>query len=183
MQLHGNLTAAEQLLVDGLALTQSLDNKRLVSFFLSYLAVVHLQVGRLEQAVGQAYAALTLRNELGLRLYTTYDLSTLAATYLASGEVTRALEYAEQNLAILEECSGEGPELPERDYLVSYQVLVAAGQAERAKATLQAGYEVVMGRADKITDPDLRQSFLERVAVNREIVAAYRQVLGNPSEA
>jgi tetratricopeptide (TPR) repeat protein len=183
MQLQSQLSVAEQLLVEGLALTQIIDNKRLVSFFFSYLGAVQLQASHLEQAVEQASAALTLRNELGLRLYTTYDLSTLAATYLAMGEVTKALEYAEQTLSILEECGGEGPELPERDYLVSYQVLVAAGQAERAKATLQAGYEVVMGRADKITDPDLRQSFLERVAVNREIVAAYRQVLDNQSEA
>jgi hypothetical protein len=32
-----------------------------------------------------------------------------------------------------------------------------------------------MSRADKITDPALHQSFLERIEVNREIVTAYQQ--------
>jgi tetratricopeptide (TPR) repeat protein len=116
-----------------------------------------------------------LRNELGLRLSTTYDLTTLAAAHLALGDVVEALGYAEQVLAILAECGGEGPEFPERDYWLSYQVLMAAGQADRAGATLQAAHHLVMSRADKITDPALHQSFLERIEVNREIVTAYQQ--------
>ncbi|MBI1879858.1 MAG: tetratricopeptide repeat protein [Chloroflexi bacterium] len=175
LQLQGNLTSAEQVLVDGLALAQTIDNKRLVSAFLSYLSAVYLQAGRLEQAVERASVALTLRNELGLRLQTTYDLTTLAAAHLAQGEVTKAVDYAGQVLAILEECGGEGPELPERDYWVSCQVLMAAGQTDRARATLQVAYHLVMARAEKITDSALRQSFLERLAGNREIVAEYKK--------
>ena len=35
-------------------------------------------------------------------------------------------------------------------------------------------YNLVMTRAEKITDPYLRQSFLERVVINREVIEAYR---------
>ena len=73
--------------------------------------------------------------------------------------------------------AGEGPEFPQRDYFLCYQVLAAAGQAERARAALQSAYDLFMMRADKITDPVLRQSFLERVPINREIVQEYENVM------
>ena len=46
-------------------------------------------------------------------------------------------------------------------------------QKEMARAALQSAYNLVMARAEKITDPALRQSFLERVPVNREILQEY----------
>ena len=56
-------------------------------------------------------------------------------------------------------------------------MLRAAGQQERAQAALQWAYNLVMARAEKITDSDLRQSFLENVVINREIVAEAGRVL------
>jgi hypothetical protein len=109
-----------------------------MSFFLSYLATVSLQIGRLEQAAERAKTALVLRQELDMRLNATDDLATLAAVYLASGDVAEALVYAQQTLTILEECGGQGPEFPQRDYFICYQVLVAAGAPEPARAALQA---------------------------------------------
>jgi class 3 adenylate cyclase/tetratricopeptide (TPR) repeat protein len=174
-QFQGNLTTAEQVLTEGVDLAQAMKNKRLVAAFLSYLSTVSLATSRLELAMEQASVALNLRQGLGLRLHTTYDLTTLAAIHLAMSEISQAMDYTEQVLSILEECGGEGPEFPERDYWISYQVLAAAGQAERAKTVLKSAYHLVMSRAERITDLDLRHSFLERVEVNREIVTAYRQ--------
>jgi tetratricopeptide (TPR) repeat protein len=148
-----------------------------MSFFLSYLGTVSLQAGRFEQALEQAGTALTLRQELDMRLNTTDDLTTLAATHLAAGDMVEALAYAEQALTILKECKGEGPEFPQRDYFICHQVLATAGQTERAQAALQSAYDLVITQAQKITDPTLRQSFLENVAINREIVATYGTVI------
>jgi tetratricopeptide (TPR) repeat protein/class 3 adenylate cyclase len=178
MRDQGELSTAESLLSEGLALMQAADNKHQISFFLTYLSTIHLQAGRLDQAVKQAEAALNLHKSLDLTLRTTDDLATLAAAHLAAGEVRRALPYAEQALAILEECHGEGPEFPQRDYFIGYQVLKAAGQPDRARAALASAYNLVVARADKITDPALRQSFLQRVTVNQAIVAEYRQLKG-----
>ena len=77
-------------------------------------------------------------------------------------------------MTALDKCSGEGPDFPHRDYFICYQVLTMAGQEEIARAALQSAYNLVIARADKITDPDLRRSFLERVPVNREIVQEYK---------
>jgi hypothetical protein len=60
---------------------------------------------------------------------------------------------------------------------VIYQVLQAAGQAEPARAALQSALDQVMARADKITAPNMRQSFLENVPINRQIVET-AQALG-----
>jgi hypothetical protein len=89
---------------------------------------------------------------------------------LREGDIEQALVYAQEALTILEECGGEGPESPQRDYFLCHQVLAAAGQAERAQTALQSAYDLVIARADKMTDPALRQSFLEQVAINHKIV-------------
>ncbi|MEE8390149.1 MAG: tetratricopeptide repeat protein, partial [Anaerolineae bacterium] len=101
---QGDLHTAENLLTNGLALAQTQDDKYLVSIFASYLSRVSLRLGKSEQAIEQANAALTLRQETGLRLFTTDDLATLAAAYLAMDNLAKALDYARQAEAILVEC-------------------------------------------------------------------------------
>ena len=85
-----------------------------------------------------------------------------------------ALNYAEQTLVILNECAGKGPEFPLLDYFICYQVFTAGGEFRLARLALQSAYQGVIERAEKITDAALRQSFLEQVALNRDIVSAYQ---------
>lgn len=172
---QNNLEAAEKVLQHGLNLHQRENNKYQIAVFFSYLSTVSLQADRMEQAIGQAQAALKLHQELDMRLNTVDDLAVLAKAYLAIGDLPQALMYARQTLDILEECKGEGPEFPHRDYWFGFQVMAAAGQQKAAQAALQAAYELVISRTQKITDPALRLSFLEQVAINREIVAEYTQ--------
>jgi hypothetical protein len=139
--------------------------------------MVNLRLKQLELAVKHTEAALALRYSLDMRFNTTDDLATLAAIAQASGDMPQALSYVEQFLALLEECGGEGPEFPQRDYYIGYQVLASAGQQERAQTALQAAYNLVMARAEKISDLALRRSFLERVAINREIMVEASRVL------
>jgi class 3 adenylate cyclase/tetratricopeptide (TPR) repeat protein len=170
---QGDLATAEQLLREGLALARKQDDRYMVSYYLSHLATVSLGAKRLDQAVEHANTALAMRQELALTLWTTADLTTLAAVRLATGDTAQALDYVCKALDILDECGGEGPESPQQDYFACYQVLTAIGNREDAHAALESAYDLVMARADKITDPDLRQSFLTRVPVNREIVREY----------
>jgi adenylate cyclase len=173
---QGNLAEAEKLLSEGLALAQKQGDRPAVAHFLSHLGIVSLMTSRRDQALEQAGVALAMRQELALRLWTTPDLATLAAAHLAAGNAARAASYAHQAIAVLDECGGQGPEYPYRDYFVCYQVLSAAGQEEAASSALRAAYNLVMAHAEKIADPALRQSFLERVQINREIVREYGSV-------
>ncbi|MBI4771240.1 MAG: tetratricopeptide repeat protein, partial [Chloroflexi bacterium] len=85
MRDQGDLAAAEKLLAEGLALAQAEADKYLVSSFFSYLGAVSLQAGKPAPAIEHAQAALGMRQELGMRLRTTADLTTLAAAHLALG--------------------------------------------------------------------------------------------------
>jgi tetratricopeptide (TPR) repeat protein len=169
------LVTAEKLLTEGLTLAQAQAEKDLESSFFSYLSIISFKATRLSQALEQVQMALTLRKELELHLRIVDDLATLAAIHLRAGHPALALDYTHQALAILEQCKAEGPEFPQRDYFICYQVLAAAGQIELAYAALQAAYRLVIARAEKIVDPALRKSFLEQVAINREIVVEWEK--------
>ncbi|NJN67601.1 MAG: tetratricopeptide repeat protein [Chloroflexaceae bacterium] len=174
---QGRLPEAEAILTDGLKRSQTLDDSYLVSIFLSYLGMVSLRANQVDQAMEQAGKALEIRRELDLPMSTTHNLATLAVASLLHEDIATALDYARQSQAILDACQGEGPETPQRDYFLCSQVFDRVGETEAARNTLQLAYDLVMARAEKMTDPALRQSFLEGVPVNRQIVQAVRQNL------
>jgi predicted ATPase/class 3 adenylate cyclase len=166
------LALAGELLVTGLALARAQDDRNLISVFLSYLSTVSLAAGRMEEAIEQANSALNMRRELGLDLLAADDLALLAFAHRRSEPpaTVQALDCARQCLAILEECDGEGPEFPARDYFYCYRVLAADGQVEAAAAALAAAHGLVIARTDKIDDPARRQSYLENVPPNQQIL-------------
>jgi tetratricopeptide (TPR) repeat protein len=176
------LEQAEQTFIEGLALARRQEDKDLEAGFLSYCATVNLQKGAYEQAISQAEIACTIYQELELPHNTTITLSTMAAAYLALTDISRALTYAHQTLTILDECRGEGPEFPQRDYFICHQVFVAGEETATAQHALEAAYHLVMIRTEKITDPDLRRSFLERVTINHQIVDAMHKETAPPPE-
>lgn len=171
---QGALESAETILMEGLSLAQKQDDSYLVSGIYSYLGTVSLQRNNPDAAIEQAHRALTMQQEFGMELETTLNLATLAVAYLSNGNIAGALDYAYQALNILDECGGEGPEFPPRDYFLCYQVLQTAGENELSQKALQSAYNLVMARADKIIDSDLRTSFLERVPINHQIIEAMR---------
>jgi predicted ATPase/class 3 adenylate cyclase len=166
---QGDLEIAEELLNKGHALADAQDDRYLVSIFASYQSTVSLELAKFEQAIAQSETALKLRQEIDLLLFTADDLANLAAAHLALDRLEDALDYAQQALTILEECGGEGPEFPQRDYFLCYQILKAADRHDEARDALQAALDLVMKQAAKIGDPALRQSFLEQVPINRQI--------------
>ncbi len=167
----GDLPGAEQMLNNGLRLARQQDDKYLMSYFQSYLAGVNLILGRPDEALQQAQASFAMRMEADMRLFTADDLATLAAAQQALGQMAKALDYARQARALLDECGGQGPETPQRDYFVCHQVFRAAGETAAARHCLTEAKRLIKERAEKIKDPGLRQSFLERVPINREIMA------------
>jgi hypothetical protein len=116
---------------------------------------------------------------MDLMLWATADLTTLAQVHWALGDAATALGYAHQTLSVLHECEGQGPEYPHHDYFACYQVLAAAGKEVAAHEALQSAYDLLLAQSERIADRDLRQSFLERVPLNRAIVEEYQDEIGN----
>lgn len=174
---EGDWETAERYLTESLSLAQQQGDRDLCAMCLSHLALTSLRAGRFVQAMEQASAALTMRNEVGLRLLTTIDWATLAEAHLALGHAEEAAACARQALSILQECGGVGPEFPYSDYFRCYHVLLATGYEEKALLALRCACELLMDRADKITDRVRRRSFLERPE-HREIVREYLEGIG-----
>jgi len=172
MRDSGDLSHAEQLLSEGLNLARLQNDAYQEALCLSYLSSVTLLHDKLSEAEAQASLALTKRQELGLNLLITADLATLADIYLKRGELAQATAYATQAFDILIQCQGEGPEFPQRDFFICYRVFLAHHLESQATRALHAARDLILSRAQKITDPALRQSFLENVLSNREVLLA-----------
>ena len=102
------------------------------------------------------------------------QLSHLALAHSRLGDHETALRLSDEALATME----AEMETSDRLKLVYFERahILAAAQGQRAALpVLERAYRVLMSVADRISDPALRRSFLERVAENRAIAAAYER--------
>ncbi|MDX1521545.1 MAG: hypothetical protein R3264_07950, partial [Anaerolineae bacterium] len=114
--------------------------------------------------------AITLKRDLGQEGAAFDDLAGLAQVAMAQDQTAEALRHTEEIVAWLDEKGPGGIEYPLQVYLTCYQVLTAAGEPwQRAADLLQKAHTMLMEQAGDITDRELRRSFLENVAANREI--------------
>jgi len=96
----------------------------------------------------------------------------LAAVALVEGNLHQAQGYTAKLLNDLEKDPWPIVFLGFRPHLVCYRVL-RASEDPRADEVLEQAYGMLQERAAQIEDEELRRSYLEDVAVNREIMAEY----------
>jgi len=96
----------------------------------------------------------------------------LAAVALVEGNLHQAQGYTAKLLNDLEKDPWPIVFLGFRPHLVCYRVL-RASEDPRADEVLEQAYGMLQERAAQIEDEALRRSYLEDVAVNREIMAEY----------
>ena len=167
----GRFEEAQHTLHKGLLLAQQQGDINLEAIYLSDAALTDLRQGDYTRAVEQADRSLALFAQLQQPLSSTAVYATLAAAHLGLGNRAAAEQAARAALAILDECGGEGPDFPQRDYWLCAQTLAALGDREAQHAEQQAA-ALLQQRAERISDGGLRHSFLTRVAVHAEISAA-----------
>lgn len=151
---------------------QANDDPEFAAQCLTEAALTAQAAGELAEAEGFARAALEGYAALEMHAAMTTDLATLALVHLVRGEVATAQGYARRLLEIFESSEIHQLEYPQRDLYVASRVAAAGGEDAQASALLQRAYALVHTRAASISDAALRCSFLEKVAINREIVAA-----------
>ena len=171
-----DLAEAERVLMDSMAIAHDLHDRYMIAMCHSYLGLAGLQANQFGEAEKHATQALAIRQEIELQQLTTIDYTTLAKLSLSISNLDAAAGYASEASKILDICRGEGPEFPQRDYFICYQVWSAAGQQALARGTLKAAYDLVIAKANKITDPAVQKSFREKVLFNHQIIEAYESV-------
>jgi tetratricopeptide (TPR) repeat protein len=111
------------------------------------------------------------RRDVSLPHFFAFDHAQAARLYLALGDVEQALESSIKAIRGME--MGVEEPLVTRYYLTHARVLHALGRDAEADDYLQRAYEWVMLVVSKTQDEDLRQSWLENVPDNREIVTEW----------
>jgi tetratricopeptide (TPR) repeat protein len=128
--------------------------------------------GDVERAKWEYEEALRLRRAASSEWPEAFAMCGLAAVALAEGNLGQAQGYTAKLLTDLEEYPWPIVFLGFRPHLVCYRVL-RASEDPRADEVLEQAYGMLQKRAAQIEEEALRRSYLENVAVNREIVAEH----------
>lgn len=164
------LREAESILQQSLTLTRQQGNKNFEAQSWSDLAICACYMQNWSQGIQNARNALGLFKELAIESAYTTEFCTLAEAYLHLRDPIQAEDYGTQAFNLLNELGGEGPDYPQRDYLICYRVFQELERFDKAEAAIKRAYSILQQKASVISDPAMRSSFLENVAFNREIV-------------
>ncbi|MDC0743263.1 serine/threonine-protein kinase [Polyangium mundeleinium] len=134
------------------------------------LAAILLHTGDLDAAEREARAAIESLSRSGTPPWRSAAMATLAAVLLKQRRADEALHLIEDAAAQRDASGGGGPY---KMYLrlIHAEALHATGNHARARALLLETRDVLLSRAAKIQDPELRRSFLENVTENARILA------------
>jgi hypothetical protein len=147
---------------------------------LQYLGYIAEQAGDAAGAARRFSEAHEEFSRAGARANALDCTAGLARCALAQGELEAARQAAAEVWQHLADHSSAGLELPGLAYLTCVEVFEALGELETSRAALAAGYRDVMARAEKISDPEWRQSFLENVPEHRALVAQWERSQAGP---
>jgi class 3 adenylate cyclase/tetratricopeptide (TPR) repeat protein len=137
---------------------------------LLYLGRVAEQAGDAAGAARRFSEALAGLTRSGFLSVTPDCTAGLARCALAQGQLDEAREHAAALWQHLSEQGPTGIELPTLCYQTCADLFDALGDPETSRAAVEAGYRDLMARAEKISDRDWRQSFLDNIPEHRAIV-------------
>ncbi|MCP4536398.1 MAG: tetratricopeptide repeat protein [Chloroflexi bacterium] len=168
----GNDETAREYGKEALLIARQVGQRRWQGYALTNLGHALTSLGQLTEAIESYQQALDIRQELGEKSLAVESLAGLARAFLAQGDLTQAQSHAERILDHLENDRLDGADEPFRIYLTCYHVL-CANQDSAARDILNKAHCFLQEQAVKISDGEMRRSFLENVAAHREIVREF----------
>ncbi|MBE9475244.1 MAG: tetratricopeptide repeat protein, partial [Chloroflexi bacterium] len=107
--------------------------------------------------------------QIGAPGYAMDALSGMARCEIEVGQLDKARKHAQEIWDYLEEHGPQGLEFPILTFLTCANVFEQIGDEERRQESIKYGYQQMMERADKISDPEWRETFLESFPENQAI--------------
>ncbi|MCB0193343.1 MAG: tetratricopeptide repeat protein [Anaerolineae bacterium] len=174
-----NCDQAEIHCRDALAIARDIKDRYSEGYTSARLGFVLTSTGDLPAAAEAYRRAIHLRRKLGQDTIAILDLAELAWITMQRKQSSQALAQVDEILSWLE--SNDTTyfnELP-RVYWRCYQILQATHPTDpplrlKTIGVLDATYNVLQNRADRIENEHLRRSYLEQVAIHRKITQAWR---------
>ena len=167
----GKLDAAVTYGREGLQIAQEINSRSLQSLAYINLGEAYLAQNAFSKGIEAYQQVIDLWQEQKNPGQIMEGLAGLALTHHQQAHDKEALSQVEQILVLID----QGESVPANIvYLACYHVLNRQKDPRR-QALLTAAYNAIQQRANQITDPDLRQSYLTHVAVHQELIALFRQ--------
>lgn len=169
----GDNHEAERFCREALDAVEELGEQHVRTNALTNLGHALAALGDLAGAAAAHRDALTARRAAGEKTRALENLAGLGEIALLGGDLVQAQQHVEEILAYLAIHTTDGAEEPLRIYLACYRVLQASHDP-RAPDVLETARRLLAARAARITDPVLRQSYLENVPAHRALLQATR---------
>ena len=166
-----HLDTARAHIREALTIAANAQQPHLASFCYHTLGLIELTARDFAAAREAFTHALDLRRSVNDAGHVAQSLASLAEVALAEGDDNAAEAHSAEALAIVESAP-QGVEELQSIYLTRYRVLAKTNPAA-ARQSIERAHAIVQERASTLDDPKLRASFLEKVATNRAIAAAY----------
>jgi tetratricopeptide (TPR) repeat protein len=179
----GDRDSARHMFDQVCSLSHAVGDRRLEGYGYTFLGLILEEMGELEAAQSAYSTALNLRREVGLHALAVDALAGLTRVASARGDHEQATARVDEVLAWLDEQGIEGVGDPLLAYKAAYRALFTAGEEARGRAVLQIAYELLMARAEGITDPERQRAFLHDIEPNCGIWSDYQTILGRSVEA
>jgi tetratricopeptide (TPR) repeat protein len=164
-----------------LEIDQAIGDRMGQGYSLTALAKSLESMGQFEAASQAHYEAVRIRRELKQDANCINNLASLAAIALTQNNLQEALQYANEILNWLEHNGLEGVEYPWKAYLTCISILETVGEIERANQLLNHAYYSLLDQAAKISDDQIRYSFLHNVASHHDIIERFEKKDGEAS--
>ncbi|MBI2894045.1 MAG: AAA family ATPase [Deltaproteobacteria bacterium] len=136
---------------------------RLLSACGAYLALICVERGGdrdLHRAQNAAVAALSAARDASLEEFQALARMALARVFLARGETEAALKEAGEAVRLRDRMRG-AQEREEDLYFTHHLALKAAGRTDEAAAALSRARDLILQKASKLTQPEIRRSYLD----------------------
>ncbi|MGB8644209.1 MAG: tetratricopeptide repeat protein [Anaerolineae bacterium] len=143
---------------------------------LGYLGYVAERAGDCAGAGAHLAAAHAEFSQLGMNAIATEVLAEQARCALAEGRLDEARQGAGEMWTYLCEHRSEESAFSMNVYLGVADIFDALGAVSESRAATEAGYRKLMSRADKITNPEWRRSFLENIQEHRALVDLWERL-------
>jgi class 3 adenylate cyclase/tetratricopeptide (TPR) repeat protein len=172
---QGNSSAARQVLEQAVSGALGVDPSGAAVGY-SYLGLVDEFAGD-STAAGKRFAEARHRLEaLGMHGNAQDAQAGLARCSLGIGETANALIHAMGVWEHLVKHGSQALEFPILAYQTCAKVFNAAGDLEKEEDAIWRGYQELLERAGKISDPDLKKAFLENIPEHRAISREWERI-------
>jgi class 3 adenylate cyclase/predicted ATPase len=158
-----------------LVISYDINDRENEAYALSGMGLNYEQQGQLDLARANYQAALAIHQDIGATTLAIFDQAGLARIALDQNNLSAARDYITPVANWVLGGNAQKFWDPWTIYQSSFRALTALGEAETAHTILKEAHTLLHERAGKISDEYLRDCFLNKVAVNREIEQAWQQ--------